>query len=87
MNFKREMHTYVARAWYRDAQTLTLIATFVFFAVQDREVLAMIPATWHPLIDKGIVLVLLFQRFKSATRPVGLTQGATREVYSIPPKP
>lgn len=82
-----ETHTYVARAWYRDTATLFNLASFAFLLLQDQTLMAGVPDAWRHLADKLIVAGNLWIRFQSSTRPVALTEGATREVNSIPPKP
>lgn len=80
-------HTYVARAWYRDTATLFLIGSFLWFLIQDQQNVEMfIPHKYHDLVAKLVVLIGLWIRFQSSTRPVGFREGATREVHSIPPK-
>jgi hypothetical protein len=80
-------HTYVSRAWYRDTATLFLIGSFLWFVVQDRAMVEMfIPHEYHDHVAKVVLLIAMFIRFKSSTRPVGWRQGDTREVRSIAPR-
>ena len=81
-----EMHTYVARAWYRDTATLFNIASFVFLVFSDGEFLKGLPDSWQHVATKFIVLFNLWIRFQSSTRPVGLQEGSTREVHAIAPR-
>ncbi len=81
-------HTYVARAWYRDTSTLFMLGSFLWFLVQDQaNVELFVPHQYHDAVAKLVVAVSLFLRWKSATRPIALSAGVTREVNSIPPKP
>jgi hypothetical protein len=85
---KGTTHAYIARAWYRDPETWYLIGAFLYFVVQDQaNVDLLFPASWHATISKLALLVALFLRWKSSTRPVALREGTIREVYSIPPRP
>jgi len=79
-------HTYVGRAWYRDSQTLIMIAGLVLLVLQDNDFISLIPDRYHTLIAKIAIVIALVLRKTSATRPIGWTQGETREVRSIPPK-
>lgn len=81
-----ETHTYVGRVWYRDTATLFNIASFVFLVISDDTFMQGLPDSWQYASTKLIVLFNLWIRFQSSTRPVGLSQGNTREVHSIPPK-
>lgn len=80
-------HTYVARAWYRDTATWVMLGSFVWFVIQDQSnVELFIPHRYHELIAKAVLLVSLYLRFQSSTRPVAMSQGSVREVKSISPK-
>ena len=81
-----EMHTYVARAWYRDTATLFNLASFAFLVLSDETFMAGLPDSWKHISTKLIVLFNLWIRFQSSTRPVAMTEGATREVHAIAPK-
>lgn len=78
-------HTYVARPWYRDASTLVGIAGLLLLILQDRDFANLVPEVYHLLLAKAIVALTLILRYTSATRPIGFSAGATREVNSIPP--
>lgn len=81
-------HVYVARAWYRDTATLFLIGSFLWFVIQDQSSVEMfIPHQYHEKIAKLVLLIAMFNRWKSSTRPVALKEGTPREVHSIPPRP
>lgn len=77
---------YVARGWYRDPATLFNLASFAFLLMGDASFMAGFPDSWRHAADKIIVAFNLWIRFQSSTRPVALSQGATREVYTIPMK-
>lgn len=80
-------HTYMARVWYRDTATLFLLGSFVWFVIQDKSTVELlIPHQYHELVAKIVLIVALWIRFQSSTRPVALTAGTTREVHSIDPK-
>lgn len=79
-------HTYVARVWYRDSTTVVTIIGFVLLIVQDHDFAQIVPEKYHLLLAKVVLLLTLVLRYTSATRPVGLREGETREVRSIPPK-
>ncbi len=80
-------HVYVARAWYRDTATWFLIGSFLWFVIQDQaNIELLIPHKYHELVAKIVVLVGLWIRFQSSTRPVALHEGMTREVHSITPR-
>lgn len=79
-------HTYVARAWYRDSQTWILIGGTLLLFLQDADFQQLVPERYHTLLAKVTLIVALVLRKTSATRPIAMTQGETREVRSIPPK-
>lgn len=79
-------HTYVARAWYRDSTTLVTIAGIVLLIIQDHDFAQIVPEAYHTLLAKVILGLTLILRYTSATRPIGMREGETREVRSIPPK-
>lgn len=79
-------HTYVARAWYRDATTWLNLVGLVVLILQDRDFADVVPERYHLLVAKIVLLLTLVLRYTSATRPIALTQGEMREVRSIPPK-
>lgn len=81
-----ETQLYVARGWYRDPATLFNIASFLFLVLSDGEFMKGLPDTVQHAATKFIVLFNLWIRFQSSTRPVALSQGTPREVYTIPMK-
>lgn len=83
---KGTTHTYLSRAAWKDAQTWTLVAAFIWFLVQNKEFTDMVPAGLHIWIDRVLVIGLLWQRFYTVTRPVAIFQGTPVEVRSIPPQ-
>jgi hypothetical protein len=80
-------HSYVARVWYRDAATWFNLVSFSAIVLQEASVVTVIPEKYRPMTNMFVVVVNLWIRFQSSTRPVALSQGQTREVKSIPPAP
>lgn len=81
-----ETQTYVARAWYRDTATMFNLLTFALLVLGDETFMKGLPDSWQHLATKVILVGNLWIRFQSSTRPVALSHGATREVYTIPVK-
>lgn len=81
-----ETQTYVARAWYRDPAVLVNLGSFVLFVLADETFMKGLPDSWQHVAIKIVLLGNLWIRFQSSTRPVGLSAGTTREVYTIPIK-
>lgn len=79
-------HTYVARAWYRDASTLVGIVGIAALVIQDHDFQDLVPERFHTLLAKLTVALMLILRYTSATRPVAMQEGQTREVRSIAPR-
>ncbi len=81
-----ETHVYVARVWYRDTATLFNLGSFLFLLLSDQSFMAGFPDQWQHRAEKLIVMLNLWIRFQSSTRPVALQQGTPREVNAIPPR-
>lgn len=80
-------HTYVARAWYRDTATLFNLASFLALVLQESKIVNVIPERYHPAVVAIVTVLNIWIRFQSSTRPVSLSEGSTREVHSIDPRP